>query len=147
MQGSHVARGDVQPRDTRPWIQIGALAVAEDALVERRSAEAIALAIQSQRSMVQSIARAQHKALRPFKSLQLAWEDELVLPTDSSELILGSYRCPDCGAFNEAASRACLSCGSSRPDNIPTGLLTLAVAPARSRPLDRSAYAFCGTLG
>ena len=119
-QGKSIEAGNVvtnQAADTRPWLLVGEVAVI--------GTGDIAIAVHTQRSIVQEHARRQHKVLRPFKNLQIAFGPHETHP------ILGSYRCPDCGVFNDAAAKACVSCRSPRPTTLPRGSLTLAVAPAR----------------
>ena len=95
------------------------------------SSTQLSAAIQTQRSLLQDTARSQHRLLR---SLHLAWRLAAVggaaeggaadAPTPS----LGWSRCPRCGVRNDAGGRACVWCGAARPNDAPTGSLSLVVA-------------------
>lgn len=131
---AHTARGDAVARDAATcWYHIGDVACVG-------GVTSLPLAIHTQRAMIIELARARHKELRPFQTLLLAWtttmEEAQVDPA------LGSFRCPNCGAANEASAQACSNCGASRPDNVGEGSLTLAVAPQRTRPLEPEACGF-----
>ena len=121
---SHTARGS-----SECWYRVGNVACVSDTATPF----AIPLAIHAMRSLVQDTARNQHKPLRPFRSLLLAWatdgDVECVRPG------LGSFVCPNCGAHNLAMAEKCISCGAHRPDSLPKGSLTLAVAPGALRGL------------
>jgi hypothetical protein len=111
----------------RPWNLVGRIAAP--------SPEDLQRAIHVQRALLLRVAREQHSALRFTASVSFAYARQDCVPGDSDELCLGSFRCTRCGAANEADAEECTSCGEPRSPDTPRGPLTLAVAPARMRPL------------
>ena len=114
-QAGRDASGQREASDPRPWNYLG--------LVAAHDPSAIDAAISAQRSILEAEARRQHPALRPHRSLMLAWQpgekDPAPMPT------LGSYLCPRCGTLVPAAAEKA-SCGAARPEWAPQGELTLA---------------------
>lgn len=115
-QPGAASRGQREARDPRPWLLVGR--------VNTRDGTAVNGAIQMQRALLEEEARRQHKALRPHRTLVLAWVDECDEPSD--EPVLGSFLCPRCGTQADADAAACPECGTLRPDYAPHGELTLA---------------------
>ena len=115
-QPGAASSGQREARDPRPWRLVGR--------VSTRSDTAVNGAIQAQRSLLEEEARLQHRALRPHRTLVLAWADERDEPFD--EPVLGSFLCPRCGTQADAGAAACPQCGTPRPDYAPQGELTLA---------------------
>ena len=143
MKGKSCEAGSYNPDESKwgiesgPWFQIGHVAAAVDDA--RPKASAIHLAIKQQRSMLLDTARSQYRTLRPFRSLRLAWASDEP-PEDA--LALGSFWCPNCGAHNDAGVETCHSCAASRPQYAGRGVLTLAVAPPRTRALAAGTFGF-----
>ena len=112
-----VAVGDASLRqaDTRPWFPVGRIVAP--------SAASVTAAIETQRPLLVSAAKAAHKKLRVLRDFSLAWGDVEEL---EAEPRLGSFRCPACGAQNDASADGCSNCGTPRGD-APRGSLSLAL--------------------
>ena len=123
---------------TRPWLHIGSVATS--------SSDDVLRAVHAQRALLIETARGLHKSLRFLPTLSLAYADggELIC---EPERRLGSYRCASCGTLVPAGNGRCV-CGEARevaartgtsPQvasvRLPSGMLTLAVAPKRQAPL------------
>jgi hypothetical protein len=117
-----VAVGDASMRqkDTRPWLPVGRIVAP--------SAASVTAAIETQRPLLVTAAKAGHKKLRVLRDFSLAWgsADEL----EAEEPRLGSFRCPACGAQNDASADDCTNCGTPRGD-APRGSLSLALRTSK----------------
>ena len=116
-----VAVGDasLRQKDTRPWLPVGRIVAP--------SAASVTAAIETQRPLLVTAAKAGHKKLRVLRDFSLAWggADEL-----EAEPRLGSFRCPACGAQNDASADDCSNCGTPRGD-APRGSLSLALRTSK----------------
>ena len=92
------------------------------------SAASVTAAIETQRPLLVTAAKAGHKKLRVLRDFSLAWgsADEL----EAEEPRLGSFRCPACGAQNDASADDCTNCGTPRGD-APRGSLSLALRTSK----------------
>lgn len=120
-----------------PWYCVGSVVASDDSSDVRD--EALRLAIFQQRSLLLASAREQHGALRPYRTLILAW---CQAPLGDGALSIGSFYCPDCGHHNDASRDNCENCGAARPATAPRGRLSLANRPVRSRLLAKGSYGF-----
>lgn len=138
------ARND-KPSTARPWRHVGSVAT--------ESADDLQRAVHAQRTLLVETARELHKPLRFLPSLSLAYAagSEVV---DDADRRLGSYRCASCGVLVPAGSSGCVRGCEAREDartgtspqvasvQLPSGRLTLAVAPKREAPLPAECCGF-----
>ena len=137
------ARND-QLTTVRPWRHVGIIATASEDDWQR--------AVHAQRTLIVETARALHRPLRFLPSLSLAYAAGSQVIDDEGRR-LGSYRCASCGTLVPAGSsgcvRGCESCDARTGTSpgiskvqLPSGLLTLAVAPKREAPLPAECCGF-----
>lgn len=128
-----------KPSTARPWRHVGSVATTSDDGLQR--------AVHAQRALIVDTARELHKPLRFLPSLSFAYAagSDVVGDTDRR---LGSYRCASCGTLVPAGGTGCIRGCEASPRSartgtspqvasvqLPSGRLTLAVAPKREAPL------------